>query len=220
MKKVILLIVATSALILTSCMSMIVKNTIKDTPITNRIVLHNNVRQGDYAVYRTLTDIGDPQLETVTGETTVRIEVESVNGNEIHIKQTTNSTGMSGMFVNNIVFNMITDKDGNVKSASYTDGEEIVPLKIAQPGDDIYNEYQKVNKSDHKKWNIPENITVPAGTFKVDAMYYNDKKYEDKNDIFYMGTKKVNFYHVATMITDEDTRELKKITELIEQGTK
>lgn len=221
MKKIISLTAVLSALLLTSCMSMIVKNTIRDTPIGNKIILHDNAKTGDYAVYRAGLSDEDPQAQAMMGETTVNVQIVSAKGNDVHIRHATNSTGMSGMFVNNIVFEIFSDKEGNVKRGTYNDGKETIELKIAGPGDENYNEFLPLKKADRDAWNIPERITVPAGTFDVEAMYYNDKQNTDDIQAVYLGSKKAKFYHVATILVNKkEGNRLSTVLELVEQGNR
>ena len=121
----------------------------------------------------------------------------------------------------NIVFDIFSDKDGNVKSATYNDGKETIDLKIAEPGDETYNEFLPLSKADRDAWNIPKAITVPAGTFDVEAMYYNDKQNTDDIQAVYLGSNKAKFYHVATILVNtKEGKRLSTIMELVEHGTK
>lgn len=222
MKKILLPLLMVSMLLLTSCMSMMLQSTIKNTPISNKIMLHDNVRVGDYAIYKSKVDAEDEQSKAMIGETTVTVKVTNVTRNRVTILQTMKTTGVAAIFANTMEFELISDLDGNIQSGSFYEGPEKTPLKIAKPGDDVYNTFGKLNKTDHKKWNIPGEITVPAGTFKVDAMYYNDKDMQEGTHSVYLGTKKVKFFNVATMLVEEKPDGIKStvIMELVEQGTK
>ncbi|MDA3837990.1 MAG: hypothetical protein PF574_03300 [Candidatus Delongbacteria bacterium] len=222
MKKVLLSITVISMLLLTSCMSMMLQSTIKETPISNKIMLHDNVKVGDYAIYKSKVDSEDEQSKAMIGETTVTVQVTNVTRNKVTISQTMNTTGVAAMFANTMEFELIADLKGNIESGTFYQGTEKIPLKIAKPGDDVYNTFGKLNKTDHRKWNIPREVTVPAGTFTCDAMYYNDKDTQKGTHSVYLGTKKVKFYNVSTILVEEkpDGTKLTIVMELVEQGRK
>lgn len=220
MKKTIFLLTITSILLLTSCMNMMLQTTIKDTPISNKIMLHDNVRVGDYAIYKSKISAEDEESKKMIGQTTVTVQVIDRRRNNITIKQIINSTGMAALFASTMEFELTSDDNGNIKSGYFYDGPEKIPLKIAKEGDDVYNTFGKLNKTDHRTWNIPGEVTVPAGTYKVDAMYYKDKDMQEGTHSVYLGTKKVKFYNVATMLVEEKSDGAKStiIMELVEQG--
>ena len=222
MKKFLLLIIVLSMLLLTSCMSMMLQSTIKNTPISNKIMLHDNIRAGDYAIYKSKIDVEDEQSKAMIGETTVTVKVINITRNRVTILQTMHTTGVAAIFANTMEFELISDLKGNIISGSFYEGPEKTPLKIAKPGDDVYNTFGKLNKTDHSKWNIPGKVTVPAGTFTVDAMYYNDKDMQEGTHSVYLGTKKVKFFNVATMVVEEkpDGTKIRTVMELVEQGRK
>ncbi|MBN2790348.1 MAG: hypothetical protein JXR69_09180 [Candidatus Delongbacteria bacterium] len=222
MKKTILLLIMTLTLVLTSCMNMMLQSTMKNTPISNKIMLHDNIRVGDYAVYRSKIDAEDEQSKKMAGETTVTVQITDINRSGVNIKQTAHTTGVAAIFANTIEFDLVSDREGNIKTGFFYDGPEKIPLKIAKPGDAAYNTFGKLNKTDHKKWNIPREVTVPAGTFTVDAVYYNDKDTQEGTHSVYLGNKKVKFYNVATMLVEESADGIKStvIMELVELGRK
>ncbi|NOR45927.1 MAG: DUF1684 domain-containing protein [Candidatus Delongbacteria bacterium] len=222
MKKFLLLITVLSTLLLTSCMSMMLQSTIKNTPISNKIMLHDNIRVGDYAIYKSKIETEDEQSKAMIGETTVTVKVTNITRNRVTISQTMHTTGVAAIFANTMEFELISDKEGNIISGIFYQGPEKIALKIAKPGDAVYNTFGKLNKTDHKKWEIPRKVTVPAGTFTVDAMYYSDKDTQPGTHSIYLGTKKVKFYNVATMVVEEksDGTKIRTVMELVEQGSK
>ncbi|MDA3884760.1 MAG: hypothetical protein PF638_04120 [Candidatus Delongbacteria bacterium] len=222
MKKILLSITVISMLLLTSCMSMMLQSTIKNTPISNKIMLHDNVRVGDYAVYKSKIDAEDEQSKAMIGETTVTVQITEINRSGVYIKQTVQTTGVAAIFANTMEFNLVSDREGNIKSGYFYDGPEKIPLNIAKPGDAAYNTFEKLNKTDHKKWNIPREVTVPAGIFTVDAMYYNDKDTKLGTHSVYLVSDKVSFYNVATMLVEEQPDGTKQtiVMELVELGGK
>lgn len=207
-------------MLFTSCTSMY-KSAAKDSKITNGFPIHSDAQVGDYAIQRVV--LQNPQQAAVMGTTTFTYEMIAVNGSEVTFTITTHANGMAS-FMNNIVYEITTDRDGKTIRAFLIDGAERTELQVAQKGDDEYNEYAAISSSDLKLWNIPTNITVPAGSFNTEAKTYENKETCGKENIrgVYLGNRDIKFFHASTFVVEERDGEFisRKVMELIEQGNR
>ena len=227
MRKITVMLSLFLAVATTGCISSIVKNAVKDTPIANRIDIHSGARKGDYAVLKSVKNEElkkDPGASMMAGETTTTISVVQKGGGYITIRQEVATSMIAAGFMNNLVFEITADYSGNVVKGFLIDTEsgEKTPLKIAKAGDKNYYASKPVSAAQMQKWGIPARITVPAGTFSVTGRMV--KHDDSENFVVFLMNPGVKFGHVASysVYPDSETGELKsqKALELIEQGRK
>ncbi len=205
-------------ILFTSCASMY-KGVAKDTKISNGLPIHYDPQVGEYAVYNVVMQ--NAQQAAIAGNTSFTHEVIAVNGNEVTFTITTKAGGMAS-FMNGIVYEITTDREGNTIRAFLIDGAERTPLQIAQKGDDEYNTFETIQSSDLKLWNISTDQNVPAGNYSTEAKAFNNKESAKKENLrgVYLGSKDVIFYQVATYIVEEKDGIFtsRKVLELVKQG--
>jgi len=220
MRKIIpmLLISLMFTMLLSSCASMY-KSAAKDAKVSNGLPIHYDPQVGEFAVYRVVAQ--NAQQAAIMGTTTFTHEVIAVNGREVTYTITTKANGMAS-FMNGIVHEITTDRDGNTIRASLIDGAERTPLQIAQKGDDEYNVFKTISSYDLGIWNVSTDVTVPAGTFSTEAKTFSNKETasNERYQGVYLGSKDVIFFQVATYVVEERDGKFtaRKVMELIEQG--
>ena len=211
----------------TGCLSAIVKNSVKDTPIANRIDIHSGARTGDYAVLRAINSetSKDPAASMLAGNTTSTMKVLKKSNGYITIGQETSTSMIGGGFMNSLVFQITADYRGNVRSGCMIDTRsgEKTPLKIARNGDKNYYHVKTVSNTQLRKWGIPTRITVPAGTFSVTGKASVNTDGSESITVFLVNPG-VKFGHVATyaVYPDSETGVMtaRRVLELVEQGRK
>ncbi|MBN1969247.1 MAG: hypothetical protein JXR48_02585 [Candidatus Delongbacteria bacterium] len=195
-----------------SCASM-VKSAVKDSPISNKVFIHKNPKIGDMAVLESVVDKNNPQASFI-GKTTSTMTVKDIKGDLVTVKHDITSSGMMSIS-GDMFFEYVVDLDGNVKSAVLIEGSERTPLKIAQPGDKGYNQFDEVSTEDMQKYNAQETITVPVGTFECTARYYVDPKKNGEVQIYYTSDE-IPFCHIASYVVYEnDGYKVQPIVELV-----
>ncbi len=224
MKKKIFQVFVLGILIsLNSCAGLLL-NAVKEAPVANKVLLHDNPKKGDYSLYQIVYDTGDPQANALRGNTKFKIEITDVVGGELHISEAFTGSGIAGGYLNGLVFKFVTDMEGNVKSAVLDDHGVETKLKIAQKGDEAYNNYQILSEEDFERWNVPSKVKVTAGEFETKARYLTKTK--DMNSAsyaVYLTNEDVKFQHVASYAVirnDDGSYQCKLSAELIETGTK
>lgn len=222
-KKILQLTVLCILFILTSCASLL-KNTIKDTPVENKIPLHQNPQKGDYAIYKAAPYSDNPQANLIAGSLTTTLEITEVSGDNVYIKESFQSKGIAFSYMDGVVFKIITDKDGNVKKAFLVDHGEEIKLKIAKEGDENYNNYKALSSEDFHKWHVPSKVKVTAGEFETTARYLRKtKSTKNAEHAVYFTNPNVKFCHVASgaiVKKNDEVFECKIVLELIEQGNR
>jgi len=134
--------------VLSGCATPYIK-VLRNHPVTNWILLHQNPKAGDYAVY-----------ETKDEDEGFRVEVIKVDKDLIHIRKSATKASYFESAVKNHVYNYMVRPNGKVVQAYFEtlDTKERFPLKISKPGD---TEYFKDPKSNSINWN--EIITTKKG---------------------------------------------------------
>jgi len=196
----------------TSCINMIIKNSVKDTPLGNKMPLHSNPRVGDYAV-----------LKASDGHVQMTLKITSKSGANYVIKSDTGTILPGIGYMNNLTLEIHVDRRSNVKKGFLIDGSERTPLKIAKPGDPEYMSVVRLSRAEASKLDLPRKITVGAGTFPVTATAYKMNKEDGEHRIVHLTNRRVKFTQVAayTYYKNEDgTFTRQKSLELAEQGRK
>jgi hypothetical protein len=126
---------------------------IKKSSAPNWILLHENPKVGDYAVY-----------ESKDKEDGFRFEVVEVEKNLIHIRRSVTKAAYFESAAKNHVYNYKVRPSGDVVQAylEALDSNERTPLSISRSGD---SEYIKDPKSSFMDWD--ELIETKLGTYKV-----------------------------------------------------
>lgn len=232
MKKTRLLTLLVAVLIsvsTTSCLKQMVKSAAKSAPVANKILLHSSPRVGDYAIYKVVPSAQsqtDPSTQMMQGETTTEIRIVGKVGNLFKINQTTNTTMIASRFMNDLVFELHSDAQGNIKKAFMIDksSKERSELQIAKPGDKAYNLYNPLSSTEISKYRIPTKVTVPAGTFYTKAYSTTKNRNADEGFTVNLYSSKAKFQLTATYVVynDPETGKIKaeRNLELIEQGRK
>ncbi|MBN2041338.1 MAG: hypothetical protein JW864_14960 [Spirochaetes bacterium] len=225
MKKVTAILLLLMAVSTIGCLSSIVKNAAKDTPISNKIDIHSGAAKGDYAVLKSVKNDemkNDATASMMTGETTTTFKIVKKGSGHLTIRQEISTSMIGASFMNNLVFEITSDYKGNVVKGFLIDADsgERTPLKIAKQGDDNYYAAKPVSASQLKKWGIPTRIKVPAGIFSVKGIM--SKSDDSENIVVFLMNPKAKFGHVASysVYPDPDTGEMKayKALELVKQG--
>ncbi len=222
MKKIVLVIAVMALMVNVGCLGGYVKDEIKNQPIANKMYIHSSPKKGDYAVLKMVTQAAaaNPQAAAMMGSTELTMKIKSSRGGLFTIHQSTETSTFGAGFMNDIEFDLVIDRNGNVKRGTLieTDTNTRTKLKIAKNGDKNYRKLIAVTSTQLKKWNIPTRITVPAGTFSVTA-----KRIKGENDevVVQLSSKRAKFGHVASYsVTDAFGSNPKsfRIVELVRQG--
>ncbi len=222
MKKVIYTSMIIALFSLTSCLKSIVTSAVKDTPISNKVLMHSSPRVGDYAEYKVTGTVDNP----LQGDTTVTLKIESKEGSLYRVVQRTSTTMAYGGFMNDIVIEILCDASGNVKAGYLIDKEsnEKTKLKVAKPGDDAYNMYRSFSSASMKQYGIPSTVSVKAGKFSVKAITYKDQIDVENGTAVILLNSRVKFQQVAAyaIYKNGETGEVesKMTLELVAQGNK
>ena len=217
-----MLLIAT-LLLSTSCIKSIITGAVKDTPISNKVMLHSSPRVGDYAEYQLSASAYDNPMQ---GETKVTVRIASKEKGLFRVVQKTTTTMPYGGFMNDIIIEILCDASGNVKEGWLIDNEtkEKTKLQIAKPGDQAYNMYRPFSAAGMKKYNIPTTVSVKAGKYSVKGITYTDEIDAEKGATVVLLSSKVKFQQVAAyaIYKNAETGEVesKMTLELIAQGNK
>ncbi len=113
---------------LAGCRSMLVLQ-MQQTPIENRLYLHDGYKAGDWALY-----------EAMDGGMHVRLEILAVAPGKVDVALTWPKAPAHVSFMTGMVRRMILDESGQVLEAWMEDrsGGSRRPLRIAKPGDPNY----------------------------------------------------------------------------------
>ena len=193
--------------LLTGCLSSMIKNIIKDSPVPNWIGIHENPRVGDYAIHRQKNG------------NLVRYEIMSEEGELYEVSQRFIKTTLVTSTLKTFSVNVFVDKNGYVKKAFFVDlkSKKRDRLKVARTGDLGYIEDPKVV---HNKNIITTEVVTEAGTFMVDRFrVFNFNIY--KNGVKVRATQiqlihpKAKFQVVSLRVTAETRMEAAKVLSMM-----
>lgn len=193
MKKV-LIVVSVIAVLFSGCISALVKSSIKDTPLGNKIVIHRNARVGDFAV-----------LQGQHGKSQMTLKVKRYAGALLVVESDT-ATNPFGLGMKSVAkIEMWVTRGGIVKKGYLVDGKERTQLKIARYGQNEYVKKIPITYALRKKFGIKNRITVPAGTFYVRPVLYRMVKDSKESYSVYMTSNRVKFNQVAAYMYSKNS---------------
>ncbi len=209
MKKIFIPILAL-AVIQTGCLGSLIRNSIKDTPIANKMIIHSGARVGDYAV-----------LQGPDGKSQITMRIKRYAGSLLVIETDTSSNlfrlGMSSV----AKIEIWATRSGSIRRGYLIDGTERIPLKIAKYGQNGYLKKIRLSYSLKKKLGITNKIKVPAGTYYIKATAFKSTKDTRDQISVYMTSRRVKFLQVATYVFLKDPDgEYQRVSsmELVKQG--
>jgi len=210
MKKRLLTVFILLALSQFACISMLVKSSIKDSTLNNKMLLHRGARVGDFAIYKGTNGSAQVAL-SITGISRGLYIVR----NEIGI--IIPRIGVS----NTAIIDMYVDRYGNVKKGFLIDGTEKTPIKIAKNGQNEYLKNIRVTSKLRKELDIPRKITINGKTFSVQPKIFKSIKDQKETLTVYLSNARVKFLYVASYVYSKEKDETyTKLSafELSEQG--
>jgi hypothetical protein len=187
MKKFLKIIFIFSLLINFSCLSSMIKSSIKDSTIGNKMLIHSNPRIGDYAIFK-----------GAEGNSQMTLKITGKRGSNFIIRSETGINYPNVGLMGAVTLEFFVTRNGSIKKAFLIDGNEKFPLKIAKKNDKEYMNIVKLSRREIKSLDVPKTIIVPAGKFRVRPLAYKTRKDDKEYRTVYLLSKKVKFQHVAS----------------------
>gem|GEM_PF-1648276 len=190
MRKIILLAVTGVIILSMSCLGGMIRDSIVETPINNKMMIHSYPRVGDYAEYRESNNAVYSKY-SITGR----------SGRYFIIRLETGTLITGGIIMSKIIIEMYADRYGNIAKGYYVEGAKRTPLKVAKNGDKAYMNLIPLSYREKRQLNIPRRITVPAGTFNVRSKAFRVRSKEKNSQyekVVYLTNNRVKFGYVAT----------------------
>jgi len=212
MKKFKILVLVSLLFLNTSCINSLIRSSVKDSTIGNKMPLHSNPRVGDFAV-----------LKGSDGNAQMTLKIVSKKGAYFVIRTNTGVTFPGAGYINNLTIEMYVNKRGNIKRAYLIDGKDRTMLKIAKKGENEYMKPVRLTRSEKNNMNIPNRLTVPAGTFRVSSNAYKTINNERDQRIVYLTNRNVKFMQVASYsysVNDNGDYDKYQGFELVSQGNR
>lgn len=209
MKKIFTSLLFAALLAQTACLGSIIKNSVKDTPLGNKFLLHSNPRVGDFAI-----------LKGAGGNSQIEMKITGRSGG-LFIVRTKTGFMLPGIGMRNAVtIDVYVSRGGKVYKGFYIDGAEKTPLKVAGPGENEYMQPVRLTAAQKREFDLTYSETTGVGTFRVRPVAYKSMKNGRETYIVHMDNPRVKFRHVAgyTFSRDGSTWQKTKALELIQQG--
>ncbi len=211
MKKVLLILFSALLISQAGCLGSLIKNSAKDTPLNNKMLLHRYARVGDYAIFRGANDTAQ-----------VKMKIVAKIGGLYQIRTKTGLVLPGIGFRNTLTIDVYTDSRGNVKKGYLIDGDEKTPLKVAAPGQNEYRLPYRLSAAQKREFDLGSTVTVRAGTFKVSTVAFKSREKDKDTIIVYQTNSRAKFMHVAGYSLIKNGSEYQKhpALEMIEQGNR
>lgn len=116
MKKLLPVILFMALLSQASCLGSIIRNSVKDTPLNNKFLLHSNARVGDYAI-----------LQGAKGSSQIEMKIIGRSAGLFVVRSKTGYV-LPGLGLRNAVtIDVYVDRRGNVRQGFLIEGSEKTP---------------------------------------------------------------------------------------------
>jgi len=187
-KKLVIVTLIFATFTMTSCIGMFVKNSVKDSKIGNKFLLHSNPRVGDFAIWKG-TD----------GHTEVKNRIIARRGALFIVKVETNMIIPNIGSHNILTLELYVTRRGLVRQAYLIDGNERTKLQIAKKGDLEYQKVVHLTAKQKRTYEIPRRVTVTAGTYNVRNEAFQSKKNKKETVVVYLTNPSVKFRYVSAI---------------------
>ncbi len=211
MKKFISIIFAALLVTQAGCLKDMIKDSAKDTPLNNRILLHKNPRVGDYAIF-----------QGAQGAAQVKMKIIGRSGKLFIIRSESGFVIPGVGFKESMTIDVYATWGGFVKKGFLVVGDERTPLKVAAPGQNEYMMPVNITADQKRKFGLGNSVTVKAGNFRVSLKAFKSRKSDRDTIVVYQISPQVKFMHVAgySFLKNGSEYEKHPALELIEQGNK